>query len=77
MVGSRFSAVTASARMVPALICAAAGGIDENATGVCPATTDWIIGPPPVNGIAVRLSFSDSLNSSPDRFAGVPTPGCA
>ena len=63
--------------MVPALICDAAGGIEENATGVWPASTDWIIGPPPVNGIAVRLIFCDSLNSSPERFAGVPTPGCA
>ena len=36
---------------LPAWICGAAGGSDENATGVWPATTDWIIGPPPPNGI--------------------------
>ena len=77
MVGSRFSAVTASARTLPALICAAAGGSEENAIGVCPASTDWTIGPPPPNGIGGRLIFCASLNSSPERCAGVPMPGWA
>ncbi len=46
-VSTRFSAVTARARRLPAWICCDAGGSEENATGVWPATTDWIIGPPP------------------------------
>ena len=73
----RLSAVTASARSVPAWICGVAGGSDENAIGVWPATTDWIIGPPPPNGIEVSLRFCVSRNSSPDRFDGVPRPGWA
>ncbi len=73
----RFSPVTASARSVPAWICAAAGGSEENAIGVWPATTDWIIGPPPPNGMDGRSSFSDRRNNSPDRCADVPSPGCA
>src|SRR3954453_365586 len=73
----RLAAVTASARIVPALICGAAGGIDENAIGVWPPTTDWIIGPPPPNGTDVVSSLVSSLNNSPDRCGGVPVPGLA
>src|SRR3954469_11544658 len=51
--------------------------MDENAIGVWPATTDWIIGPPPLNGTGVMSSFIASRNSSPDRCGGVPIPGMA
>jgi hypothetical protein len=73
----RFPLVTASARSSPSLICAAAAGNAEKATGVWPATTDCTIGPPPAKGTTTNSSFSDSLNSSVERCGGVPVPGIA
>src|SRR6185312_1794023 len=75
---ARLSEVTASARNLPSLISAVAGGIAWNDSGVCPATTDWIDGLPPENG-TTRSSFrpSDCLNSSIDSDGVVPAPGDA
>src|SRR4051794_29171223 len=73
----RLALVTASARILPSLICGAAGGIEENAIGVWLPITDWIIGPPPWNGTATMSILSASLNISPDRCDGVPVPGLA
>src|SRR5262247_43308 len=70
----RLTLVTASARMRPSLICGAAGGIDENAIGVWPPTTDWIIGPPPWNGTATMSILSTSATSSSTVFTG--SDGC-
>src|SRR5262249_46612830 len=74
---TRLAVVTASARTAPSRISGAAGGSEEKATGVWPPSTDWIIGPPPWNGTAVRSSFRASLKSSPERGDGVPAPGVA
>jgi len=43
--------------------------------GVCPATTDWIEGPPPGNGASAKSSPKVSLNSSLERCGVVPMPG--
>ena len=73
---ARLSEVTASARSLPSLISAVAGGIAWNESGVCPATTDWIDGLPPANGTTSRsFSPNDCLNSSIESDGVVPVPG--
>src|SRR5215210_8740833 len=54
-----------------------AGGSAVKASGVCPATVDWIAGPAPPNGTCTRSRPNFSLNNSPDRWGVEPIPGPA
>src|SRR5205085_10095061 len=76
-VGERLSLVTPSARSSPSLTCGAAGGIAENATGVCPPTVDWMAGPAPANCTVTRSMPCEARKISPDRCGVLPTPGAA
>src|SRR5262249_35992800 len=66
---------TVSARSLPSFTSGVAGGIAWKHIGVCPATTDWIDGPPPGNGASAKSSPKVSLNSSLERCGVVPIPG--
>src|SRR5205823_6251502 len=74
-IGVRTLLVTASARNLPSLICGPADAMVLKPIGVCPATTDAIEGPAPLNGTCTRSRLSDWQNFSPARCACVPAPG--
>src|SRR6266849_1714231 len=71
---TRFSADTASGRILLSWISGIAGGSDVNAIGVCPPASDWIAGPAPPNGTCTMSSFSLRRNSSPERCGTGTTP---
>ena len=71
----RFAPVTASARMVPALISGSIGASATEPTCTVPATTACVAGPPPRYGTCTRLMPARSFSSSPVRCDLVPTPG--
>src|SRR5262249_6755862 len=73
-VAGRLALVTASARRLPALARAAAGGNPVKAIGVWPAMADCSAGPAPPNGTCTMSRSNDSRNSSPERCGVVATP---
>src|SRR5215472_1825930 len=73
----RFAAVTASARRLPSLMLAIAGGNAVNAIGVWPASVEFTASEAPLNGTVTRSSPYWSFSSSPDRCGVDPVDGCA
>src|SRR5262245_58701610 len=69
--------VTASARSLPSLTSGTAGVTAPKDNGVSPATVAATAGPPPPNGTCTNSGASESRNSSPTSWGGVPTPGDA
>src|SRR5262245_22048360 len=67
--------MTASTRSLPSLACGAAVVIDAKPIGVWPATTEVIAGPLPGKGTCTRSRPCVTLNCSPSRCDGVPSPG--
>src|SRR5712671_6679284 len=76
-IGLRVLPVTASARSVPPLICAAADATVLNPIGLCPPTIADTDGPAPLYGTCTRSRPSDCRICSPARCACVPAPGDA
>ena len=69
--------LTASARRRPACTIGSTDGGVPKVTWVSPATTDWIAGPPPRNGIDVICTFATCRNSAPPRCGAEPLPAVA
>ena len=77
-VGRRRELETASARSLPALICASGPEIAPDPTGGSPPTTAATIGPAPLYCTGVVSTFASTLKSiSAVRCGVVPAPGDA
>src|SRR6202045_1898741 len=72
--GERSADVTAIARNWPASTSDAALATVVNITWIWPPIRSVMAGAAPLYGTAVRLTLAMSLNSSPARWAEVPTP---
>ncbi|MNT10116.1 hypothetical protein D3C72_1449310 [compost metagenome] len=72
--GERFSPLTASARSLPALMCASAEGRLANTIGNCPPSTSLMAGATPLYGTCCSEMPPMLLSISPSRWLSVPLP---
>ena len=71
----RLSLATASALILPALICGAPAARSRNISGIWPPSRSWIAGPAPLYGTWVSCVSVRCLNISIARWCGLPGPG--